>query len=59
MKYYCKCNGERAGKNCTFANQTDLDKATDHNFQLAKLYNPISLAGNHEYDMQFLGLVTT
>lgn len=59
MKYYCQCNENRAGKNCTFANQSDLDAATNHNLQLAQLYNPISLSGNHDYDMQFLGLVTT
>jgi hypothetical protein len=38
-QYYCDCYGARAGRNCSFANATELEYLQDLTLKNAMIYN--------------------
>lgn len=57
-KYFCNCNPDKAGVNCTFKNKTELEYIKNLTLKIAQIYNPMSLSGRRTYDQSFLKFVT-
>jgi|LauGreDrversion4_2_1035121.scaffolds.fasta_scaffold12541_3 hypothetical protein len=55
-QYYCNCTAPYAGRNCSFANQEQLEKLKNMTLEVAKKYTQV---GFGEKDLVFLQTTTS
>lgn len=57
--HFCRCKRGTFGVSCSFKNSTQYEVLRNNTRDLAQAYNPLSLSGYRDYDLDFMQVITS